>query len=65
MKSRLFLSLITAIIFTLSVGTAPGHAAKVVDQDAGVAQLKADDNRTNKLRHGYIKHDKDKVYYYW
>ncbi|WP_269147936.1 hypothetical protein [Sporomusa sphaeroides] len=41
------------------------QAARQVSRDAGVDQLKADDNRTNKLRHGYIKHAGDKVYYYW
>ncbi len=65
MKSRLFLSLLSVIAVTLFIGAVPVQAAGQISRDAGVDQLKADDNRTNKLRHGYIKHAGDKVYYYW
>lgn len=65
MKSRLFLAGLSVIIFTMAAMTAPAQAAKNVVQDASITQLKADDNRIKKLRHGYIKYDGNKVYYFW
>ncbi|HWR43774.1 hypothetical protein [Sporomusa sp.] len=65
MKSRLLVAVLSVIVFAMATATAPVEAANLSDQDANMAQMKADENRIKKLRHGYIKYDGNKVYYYW
>ncbi len=65
MKSRLLIAVLSVILFTMAASTAPALAAQVAAQDANMTQMKADDNRVEKLRHGYIKYDGNKMYYYW
>ncbi|HWR08010.1 hypothetical protein [Sporomusa sp.] len=65
MKSRLLVAALSVIVFAMAAAAAPAEAAKVSNRDADMVQMKADEKRIKKLRHGYIKYDGNKVYYYW
>jgi hypothetical protein len=65
MKSRLLVAALSVVVFSLAAIVAPVEAAKLSNQDANMAEMKADEKRIKKLRHGYIKYDGNKVYYYW
>lgn len=65
MKSRLFVAMLSVLALTAALAAVPAEAAKLADHEANITQLKADEQRVKKLRHGYIKHDGNKVYYYW
>ncbi|WP_371361451.1 hypothetical protein [Sporomusa rhizae] len=65
MKSRLLVTLLSVSVLTAVIATAPTEAANLAAHEENITQLKADDQRIEKLRHGYIKHDGNKVYYYW
>ncbi|SMC75299.1 hypothetical protein [Sporomusa malonica] len=65
MKSRLLVAALSVVVFTMVAIIAPVEAAALSNQDANLTQMKADEKRIKKLRHGYIKYDGNKVYYYW
>lgn len=63
MFSRLFVATLSVLVFALAIMAAPAEAA--ASQSADVTEMKADEKRVKKLRHGYIKYDGNKVFYYW
>ena len=63
MFSRLLVTTLSVLVFALAIMAAPAEAA--ASQIAGVTEMKADEKRVKKLRHGYIKYDGNKVFYYW
>lgn len=65
MKVRLFVTALSIVVFTMVAIIAPVEAAAVSNQEANLTQVKADEKRIKKLRHGYIKYDGNKVFYYW
>ena len=65
MKSWLLVAMLSVIVLAGVVAAVPAEAAKVSNQDEAMTQMKADEKRVKKLRHGYIKYDGNKVYYYW
>lgn len=65
MKPRLFIALFSAVFLAMLGASALAEATQLTGKSANSTQLKADEKRTKQLRHGYIKHDGNKVYYYW
>lgn len=63
MKSRLLVAVLSMAV--LIMAAAPVDAVKQSDQETNLTQMKADATRVEKLRHGYITYDKNKMYYYW
>lgn len=53
-----FFSIIVLIMMMTLVGAAN-------DQEANLTQMKADAQRVEKLRYGYITYERNKVIYYW
>ncbi|QDR81019.1 hypothetical protein [Sporomusa termitida] len=66
MKSWLLVAiLLSVIVLAGAIAAVPAAAAKGSNQDEDMTREKADEKKGKKLRHGYIKHDGNKVYYYW
>lgn len=63
MKTKLFVALLFLTFLGLAV--TPVDAAKRSSADANLAQMQADTNRIDKLRHGYFKYNGNRMYYYW
>lgn len=63
MKSKLFISLLSLTVLILAA--APASAEKNPASDTNLAPLKADDKRVEKLRHGYITYNGNRMYYHW
>ncbi len=63
MKTKLFVAVLSLTFLSLAV--TPVDAVKRSDADANLAQMQADTNRVDKLRHGYIKYKGNRMYYYW
>lgn len=63
MKRRLLAAVLSLAVLT--VLAVPVEAAKISVQETNQTQMKADEKRVEKLRHGYITYDKNKMYYYW
>jgi hypothetical protein len=63
MNPKLFISLLSLTVLILAA--APAVAQKSHTSDAELAPMKADDKRVEKLRHGYITYNGNRMYYYW
>ncbi|CQR74295.1 hypothetical protein SOV_24190 [Sporomusa ovata DSM 2662] len=63
MKRRLLVAILSIAVLTMA--TTLVEAAKLSDQETNLAPVKADAKRVEKLRHGYITYDQNKMYYYW
>lgn len=63
MKRRLLVAVLSIAVFTMA--TALVEVAELSDQKTNLTPMKADPTRIEKLRHGYITYDKNKMYYYW
>ncbi|MBP2637827.1 MAG: hypothetical protein H6Q72_3734 [Firmicutes bacterium] len=63
MKPKLFISLLSLSVLILAA--TPAGAEKSHASDTDLAPLKADDKRVEKLRHGYITYNGNRMYYHW
>ena len=63
MKRRLLVAVLSIVVLTMVI--APVEAAKLSAQETNLTQMQADSKRVEKLRHGYITYDGNKMYYYW
>lgn len=63
MKYRLLGAILSFVVFAMAA--VPAEAAQLSAQEKTMTSLKADAKRVEKLRHGYIKYDGNKMYYYW
>ena len=64
MNRKLVIAIVSVLLLTAAGASSLAEAAQAA-RDTGGTELKADENRTKQLRHGYIRYDKNKVYYYW
>lgn len=63
MKRGLLVAILSIAVLILA--TVPVEAAKLRDQETNSTPVKADAKRVEKLRHGYITYNQNKMYYYW
>ncbi|SDE15972.1 hypothetical protein [Sporomusa acidovorans] len=64
MKKKILVTFFSILVFMMmmisSVGAANGNG-----QETNLIQMKADAQRVEKLRYGYITYERNKVIYYW
>jgi hypothetical protein len=65
MNRKLVVAMVSVLLLTAAGASSRAEAAQSAARNNSGTELKADENRTKQLRHGYIKYDKNKVYYYW
>lgn len=63
MKNRLIITILFLFVLTMVVMTA--EASNRTGEKTNMTSLKADDQRVEKLRHGYITYVNNKITYYW
>ena len=63
MKPKLFISLLSLTVLILAA--VPSSAEKSHVSDTNQVPMKADDKRVEKLRHGYITYNGNRMYYHW